>query len=103
MRFSLACVLAVLAGVQSPQWAAAADPNLSIILPRGGQRGAEHVFRFSGARLDDAQEIFFYEPGFEVLEIKPADANNIDVKVRIAADCLKLGRHRPTDQIPAGG
>jgi hypothetical protein len=50
------------------------------------------VFRFSGARLDDAQEIFFYEPGFEVLEIKPADANNIDVKIRIAPDCA-LGEH----------
>lgn len=72
--------------------ASAADPTLSIILPRGAQRGTEQVFRFSGARLDDAQEIFFYEPGFEVLEIKPADANNIDVKIRIAADCA-LGEH----------
>ncbi|MFM7038080.1 MAG: PPC domain-containing protein [Planctomycetaceae bacterium] len=70
----------------------AADPSLSIIVPRGAQRGTEQVFRFAGARLDDAQEIFFYEPGFEVLEIKPADANNIDVKVRIAADCT-LGEH----------
>jgi hypothetical protein len=70
----------------------AADPSLSIIVPRGAQRGTEQVFRFAGARLDDAQEIFFYEPGFEVLEIKPADANNIDVKVRIAADCA-LGEH----------
>ncbi len=70
----------------------AADPSLSIILPRGAQRGTEQVFRFAGARLADAEEIFFYEPGFEVLEIKPADANNIDVKVRIAADCT-LGEH----------
>ncbi|MFM7059283.1 MAG: peptidase [Planctomycetota bacterium] len=70
----------------------AADPSLSIILPRGAQRGTEQVFRFAGARLDDAQEVFFYEPGLEVLEIKPADANNIDVRVRIAADCA-LGEH----------
>lgn len=69
-----------------------ADPNLSVIVPRGVQRGTEQTLRFVGARLDDAQEILFYEPGFEVLEIKAADANNIDVKMRIAADCV-LGEH----------
>jgi len=70
----------------------AADPSLSVILPRGAQRGTEQVFRFAGARLNDAEQIFFYEPGFEVLEIKAVDANNIDVKVKIAADCA-LGEH----------
>ena len=59
----------------------AADPSLSVILPRGAQRGTEQVFRFAGARLNDAEQIFFYEPGFEVLEIKAVDANNIDVKI----------------------
>ena len=92
MRLSLAVVLVIAAAFISPLWAVAADPNLSIIVPRGGQRGTEQVFRFAGARLDDAEEILFYEPGFEVLEIKPADANNIDVKVRIAADCA-VGEH----------
>jgi hypothetical protein len=92
-RPALLTVLLLLSAlVQVPRIAVAADPSLSIILPRGAQRGTEQVFRFAGARLDDAQEIFFYEPGFEVLEIKPADANNIDVKVRIAADCM-LGEH----------
>jgi hypothetical protein len=70
----------------------ASDPGLSIILPRGGQRGTEQVFRFSGGRLDDAQDVLFYEPGFEVVKIVPADANNIDVTVKIAADC-QLGEH----------
>jgi hypothetical protein len=70
----------------------ASDPALTIIVPRGGQRGTEQVFRFAGARLDDAAEIFFYEPGFEVLKIVPADANNIDVTVRIAPDC-RPGEH----------
>lgn len=83
------CVLSMLAqGLQ----AIAADPSLSIILPRGAQRGTEQVFRFAGARLNDAEQIFFYEPGFEVLEIKAVDANNIDVKVKIAGDCA-LGEH----------
>lgn len=83
------CVLSMLAqGLQ----AIAADPSLSIILPRGAQRGTEQIFRFAGARLNDAEQIFFYEPGFEVLEIKAVDANNIDVKVKIAGDCA-LGEH----------
>jgi hypothetical protein len=92
-RPALLTVLLLLSAlVHFPRVAVASDPSLSIILPRGAQRGTEQVFRFAGARLDDAQEIFFYEPGFEVLEIKPVDANNIDVKVRIAPDCV-LGEH----------
>lgn len=90
MRSALAawlCLAAVATSISS-----AADPQLSIIVPRGAQRGTEQVFRFAGARLNDAEEILFYEPGFEVLEIKAADANNIDVKVRIAPDCA-LGEH----------
>jgi hypothetical protein len=92
MRISLAGVLIALAVVLTPVFAVAADPTLSVIVPRGAQRGTEQTFRFSGARLQDAEEILFYEPGFEVLEIKAADANNIDVKVRIAPDCV-LGEH----------
>ena len=92
MRVPLALILSVVVSLLTPPFLSAADPALSIIVPRGVQRGTEQVIRFAGARLDDAQEIFFYEPGFEVLEIKPADANNIDVKIRIAADCA-LGEH----------
>ncbi len=92
MRLSLAGALTVFSLLLCPMLASAADPALTVILPRGAQRGTEQVFRFTGARLNDAQEVLFYEPGFEVLEIKPADANNIDVKVRIAADCV-LGEH----------
>jgi hypothetical protein len=92
MRFSLAALLCVIVVGAIPQEGVAADPALTVILPRGVQRGTEQVLRFSGARLNDAEGIFFYEAGFEVLEIKAADANNIDVKIRIAADC-ELGEH----------
>ncbi|MCA9066009.1 MAG: PPC domain-containing protein, partial [Planctomycetaceae bacterium] len=54
--------------------------------------GTDQVFRFTGARLEDAEEIFFYEPGFEVLEIKAVNANVIDATVRIAPDC-EVGEH----------
>ena len=92
MRTSLAVLLSVLMVSSATANCSAADPALTVIVPRGVQRGTEQVLRFAGARLDDAQEIFFYEPGFEVLEIKAADANNIDVKIRIAPDCA-LGEH----------
>jgi hypothetical protein len=47
----------------------AASPTLSNILPRGVQRGAETVVTMSGARLDDAEEIFFYRPGVQATKI----------------------------------
>ena len=69
----------------------AASPRLGSITPRGIQRGAEHVITFNGSNLADAQEIFFYEAGFEVLEVK-GEGNNAKVTVRVAADC-RLGEH----------
>lgn len=86
MRF---CVLAALffsIGVNSTP---AADPSLSVITPRGIQRGAEHVLTFSGARLRDTEEILFYEPGVEVVKIEPDEknANIVRVTVKVAADC----------------
>lgn len=92
MRNLLAILIGAFALLPFSTLCSAADPALTVIVPRGVQRGTEQVIRFAGARLDDAEEIFFYEPGFEVLEIKPVDANNVDVKIRIAADCT-LGEH----------
>jgi hypothetical protein len=68
------------------------SPQLSIILPRGVQRGMQHELTFSGARLDDAQEVFLYDSGVTVVKIEPIDANNIKVTVDVAADC-RLGEH----------
>jgi hypothetical protein len=69
----------------------AASPSLSLILPRGVQRGVENKISFSGARLADAEEIFFYSPGFEVTNIEPT-ASVAVATVNIAADC-RMGEH----------
>lgn len=69
----------------------AASPRLSSITPRGVQRGQEHVLSFNGSNLADAQEIFFYSPGFEVTKLEPA-GNKVQVTVQVAADC-RLGEH----------
>jgi hypothetical protein len=74
--------------------AEAASPRLTIISPRGVQRGTEATLRFTGSRLADAQEVLFYTPGVTAKEIKPVakNANAVDVVVQVAADC-RVGEH----------
>ncbi len=63
-------------------------------MPRGWQRGQDVVVSFSGARLADAQEILFYEPGISVVKIEPVanNANAINVTFKIAPDA-RLGQY----------
>ena len=70
----------------------ASSPTLSLITPRGVQRGVETVMTFSGARLADGEEIFFYEPGFAVKKIEANGANQLKVTVQVAKDA-RLGEH----------
>lgn len=71
----------------------AAFPKLSIILPRGVQRGGDREFTFSGERLGDAEEIFFHSPdGFEVKSIEPVDANSFKAVIHVPEACT-LGEH----------
>ncbi len=79
----------LLAGLVAPVMAA--SPRLTMILPRGVQRGVEHELTFSGSNLGDAQEVFFYDPGFEVTKVEP-NGNQVKVTVKVAADC-RLGEH----------
>ena len=73
--------------------ASASDPRLKFIQPRGVQRGAERELTFHGDRLKDAQEVFFYTPGFEVTKIEPAEnGKSAKVTVKVAADAA-LGEH----------
>ena len=69
----------------------AASPRLTNVMPRGIQRGVEHVITFNGSNLADAQEILFYEKGFEVVKLEPT-AGNVKVTVKVAPDC-RLGEH----------
>jgi hypothetical protein len=48
----------------------AATPSLTAIRPVGGQRGTDLDVTFSGARLGDAQEIVYYQPGITTLSLK---------------------------------
>lgn len=70
----------------------AASPRLSIILPRGLQRGIETELTFSGSQLADVKEVMFYEPGFEVKEFVPVNTNAFKAKIFVKPDA-RLGEH----------
>ena len=73
----------------------AASPGLSLVLPRGGQRGSTVEVRFTGDRLGDVREVLFYSPGFEVQKIEPVPKKPKEPRatIAIAADCA-LGEHK---------
>src|SRR6185436_5726792 len=68
------------------------SPNLGRVLPRGGQRGTEVDLVLSGTQLKDAQQLFLYQPGLEVLKLEATDDKTVKVRVKIAADA-SLGEH----------
>jgi len=79
--------------VVAAQVAYAAAPAITLITPRGGQRGTELEVTFNGPNLGDAAEILFYEPGITLVgEPRIVDANNAVFKFNIAADCA-VGTH----------
>jgi hypothetical protein len=72
--------------------AQAATPQLSTIRPVGAQRGTEVEVTLSGARLGDAQEILYFQPGISTVSLAKVDDNNVKAKLKIAPDC-PLGLH----------
>lgn len=70
----------------------ASSPSLTLIMPRGVQRGHEHTLTFSGVRLSDAEEIFFYGDGITAKGIEVVDDKRVKVNIVVADDC-RLGEH----------
>jgi hypothetical protein len=70
----------------------ASNPVISGMTPDGVQRGTEAEFTFSGANLDNAQEILFYTPGFTVKKLEAPADNQLKALVAIAEDA-QLGLH----------
>lgn len=69
-------------------WASveAASPAMSAVRPTGGQRGTEVVVDLTGARLGDAQEVIFFEPGIEVTKIEKVNDNHVKATFKIKSD-----------------
>ena len=72
--------------------AQAASPSLGAVRPLGGQRGTELDLTLSGARLGDALEVIYYQPGITTVSIKKVNDNAITARIKIAPDC-ELGLH----------
>jgi len=89
---ALFCVISFAASLALPSLARAVSPALSAMQPYGFQRGTTTEVTFSGARLDDAEELLLYSPGVTITEVKPEKANVVKAKVTVAADC-RMGIH----------
>jgi len=90
-RLKNALLVLTVLGV-STTLATAASPSLGAIRPVGAQRGTEVEVTLSGARLGDAKEIFYYQPGITTVSLARVDDNTVKAKLKIAADA-PLGLH----------
>jgi hypothetical protein len=88
MRTALLCLSLAL----TLSSANAASPSLTAIRPIGAQRGTEIEITLSGARLGDAQEILWYQPGIETVSLTKVDDNNVKAKLKVAPTCA-MGIH----------
>jgi len=83
----LTAAVAVAVSVLMPA-AEAAFPRLSIILPRGVQRGGDREVVFRGERLGDAAEVLLHgEDGIVVKAIEPIDANSFKAIIHVPEAC----------------
>ena len=75
--------------------------ELSLVNPRGGQRGTEMEVHFHGERLEEICEALFYEPGLSLSGIEVKDGKHAIAKLSIAADAA-LGEHSLRLRSPGG-
>lgn len=61
----------------------AGSPSLQNVLPRGGQRGQEVLVEFTGARLDRAVDVVFYQPGIQLARLEQVDAGRVKCTLKI--------------------
>jgi hypothetical protein len=80
---------------------AAFSPVLSLVNPRGGQRGTEMEIHFHGQRLEEISEALFYTPGLSLSNIEIKDPQHAVAKLTIAPD-TPLGEHSLRLRTPGG-
>ena len=76
----------------TPLTASAASPELSVVLPRGAQRGTEADITIHGQRLADIKEILFYQPGITVTKLESTAPNQAKAHLQIDKDA-KIGEY----------
>ncbi|WP_165219077.1 peptidase [Aquisphaera insulae] len=91
-RLALAPLALFLAFAPTAPAARGASPSLTALRPTGGQRGTELDVVLSGARLGDAKELVWYQPGIAVASITKLDDNSVKARLKIAPDA-PVGLH----------
>ncbi|MDR3638239.1 MAG: peptidase [Isosphaeraceae bacterium] len=86
MRSTLTAALLILTATA----AHASSPSLTGVRPLGGQRGTEVEVNLTGARLADAQEVMYYQPGITTAKLQVVNDGHVKVMFKIAPDC-RLG------------
>lgn len=86
----LLCLMSLFVLASTASWAS--SPSLTGLSPVGGRRGTDVVVTLSGARLGDAKEILFYQPGITVEKVEAKNDSQVQATLRIAPDC-RLGLH----------
>jgi len=71
----------------------AASPIVSVVMPRGAQRGTEVDLIFTGDRLADARGVVFYDPGISLVKLEVVNPQQVKVRVAVNADA-PLGEHK---------
>ncbi|HBJ61169.1 MAG TPA: hypothetical protein DDY76_05495, partial [Opitutae bacterium] len=69
-----------------------AEPSVTSVLPRGGQKGSEQTVVIKGNRLLDPEGIFFYTNGITAIKLEPKDSKQIKATFRISYEA-PLGQH----------
>ncbi len=93
----MACAASVALVLFAGRAAWGVQPNITQVIPPGGQRGSEVELAIAGKRLDDAAEIQWYDSGITVKSLDfshgtDAKDGKVKAKIEIAADC-PLGEH----------
>lgn len=83
----LAVIIIVSLGVRP---ATASSPSLGAVRPLGGQRGTEFEVNLTGARLADAKEVLFYEPGITTTKLTVVNDGHVKATLKAAPDA-RLG------------
>lgn len=66
--------------------ASASFPIVERLRPFGVVRGEESTITFSGQRVGDAYTVLADLPGIEIIEVKPIDDKNVEVRLRTNPD-----------------
>ena len=80
----VACFLGLL--FASPSFVWATKPVVSRVDPPGLQRGTDNSVVIRGARLTDAKQLLFYEPGIEVVGFEVVDDASVKATLRVPAE-----------------